>query len=303
MKLLPKTGFVLIAALFALSAQAQDLTGTLKKIKDSGTIVLGTRESSGALAYTLGDGKYVGFHTEMGERIAKDIQRDLKLAKLDVKFQPVTSQNRIPLMQNGTVDLECGSTTNTAARQKDVAFAMTTYVEEGRIVVKANSPIKGIADLNGKTVATTTGTTSVQTLRKNKRAANMDFKEVFGKDHADSFLLLESGRADAFVMDGQILAGLVSKSKAPADYKILGEILSVEPIACMIRKDDPAFKKAVDDSIVAMVKSGELAKMYDKWFMQPIPPANTKVGLPLSDATKSAWANPNTKPMEEYALP
>ena len=303
MKLLPKTGFVLIAALFALSAQAQDLTGTLKKIKDSGTIVLGTRESSGALAYTLGDGKYVGFHTEMGERIAKDIQRDLKLAKLDVKFQPVTSQNRIPLMQNGTVDLECGSTTNTAARQKDVAFAMTTYVEEGRIVVKANSPIKGIADLNGKTVATTTGTTSVQTLRKNKRAANMDFKEVFGKDHADSFLLLESGRADAFVMDGQILAGLVSKSKAPADYKILGEILSVEPIACMIRKDDPAFRKAVDDSIVAMVKSGELAKMYDKWFMQPIPPANTKVGLPLSDATKSAWANPNTKPMEEYALP
>ena len=303
MKLLPKTGFVLIAALFALSAQAQDLTGTLKKIKDSGTIVLGTRESSGALAYTLGDGKYVGFHTEMGERIAKDIQRDLKLAKLDVKFQPVTSQNRIPLMQNGTVDLECGSTTNTAARQKDVAFAMTTYVEEGRIVVKANSPIKGIADLNGKTVATTTGTTSVQTLRKNKRAANMDFKEVFGKDHADSFLLLETGRADAFVMDGQILAGLVSKSKAPADYKILGEILSVEPIACMIRKDDPAFRKAVDDSIVAMVKSGELAKMYDKWFMQPIPPANTKVGLPLSDATKSAWANPNTKPMEEYALP
>ena len=303
MKLLPKTGFVLIAALFALSAQAQDLTGTLKKIKDSGTIVLGTRESSGALAYTLGDGKYVGFHTEMGERIAKDVQRNLKMAKLDVKFQPVTSQNRIPLMQNGTVDLECGSTTNNAARQKDVAFAMTTYVEEGRIVVKANSPIKGIADLNGKTVATTTGTTSVQTLRKNKRAANMDFKEVFGKDHADSFLLLESGRADAFVMDGQILAGLVSKSKAPADYKILGEILSVEPIACMIRKDDPAFKKAVDDSIVAMVKSGELAKMYDKWFMQPIPPANTKVGLPLSDATKSAWASPNTKPMEEYALP
>ena len=303
MKLLPKTGFVLIAALFALSAQAQDLTGTLKKIKDSGTIVLGTRESSGALAYTLGDGKYVGFHTEMGERIAKDVQRNLKMAKLDVKFQPVTSQNRIPLMQNGTVDLECGSTTNTAARQKDVAFAMTTYVEEGRIVVKANSPIKGIADLNGKTVATTTGTTSVQTLRKNKRAANMDFKEVFGKDHADSFLLLESGRADAFVMDGQILAGLVSKSKAPADYKILGEILSVEPIACMIRKDDPAFKKAVDDSIVAMVKSGDLAKMYDKWFMQPIPPANTKVGLPLSDATKSAWASPNTKPMEEYALP
>jgi glutamate/aspartate transport system substrate-binding protein len=302
MKFLLKSGFMLVAALFVLTAGAQDLTGTLKKIKDSGTITLGARESSGALAYTLGDGKYVGFHTEMSEHIAADVQKQLKMAKLDVKFQPVTSQNRIPLVQNGTVDLECGSTTNNAARQKDVAFAMTTYVEEGRIVVKANSPIKGIADLNGKTVATTTGTTSVQTLRKNKRAANMDFKEVFGKDHADSFLLLESGRADAFVMDGQILAGLVSKSKNPADYKILAEVLSVEPIACMVRKDDPAFKKAVDTSIQSMVKSGELAKMYDKWFVQPIPPSNTKVGLPLSEATKNAWMNPNDKPMEEYAV-
>jgi glutamate/aspartate transport system substrate-binding protein len=302
MRFLPKTGFLLVAALFALSAHAQELTGTLKKIKDSGTITLGARESSGALAYTLGDGKYVGFHTEMSEKVAADLQKQLKMPKLDVKFQPVTSQNRIPLVQNGTVDLECGSTTNNAGRQKDVAFAMTTYVEEGRIVVKASSPIKGIADLNGKTVATTTGTTSVQTLRKNKRAANMDFKEVYGKDHADSFLLLESGRADAFVMDGQILAGLVSKSKNPADYKILAEVLSVEPIACMMRKDDPAFKKAVDDSIKAMVKSGDLAKMYDKWFVMAIPPANTKVGLPLSDATKNAWNNPNDKPMEEYAV-
>ena len=303
MKLLPKAGLAIVAAAVALTVSAQDLTGTLKKIKDTGTIVLGTRESSGALAYTLGDGKYVGFHTEMADHIAKDIQRDLKLPKLDVKYQPVTSQNRIPLVQNGTVDLECGSTTNNAARQKDVAFAMTTYVEEGRIVVKANSGITGIAGLNGKTVATTTGTTSVQTLRKNKRASGMDFKELFGKDHSDSFLLLESGRADAFVMDGQIVAGLVSKSKNPADFKILAETLSVEPIACMMRKDDPAFKKAVDSSIQAMVKSGELAKMYDKWFVQPIPPANTKVGLPLSDATKQAWANPNDKPMEEYAAP
>jgi glutamate/aspartate transport system substrate-binding protein len=302
MKLHSKTTLALVASIFAITAYAQD-SGTLKKIKDSGGIVLGTRESSGALAYTLGDGKYVGFHTEMAEKIANDIKADLKLPKLDIKYQPVTSQNRIPLVQNGTVDLECGSTTNNAARQKDVAFAMTTYVEEGRIVVKANSPIKGIADLNGKTVATTTGTTSVQTLRKNKKAANMDFKEVFGKDHADSFLLLESGRADAFVMDGQILAGLVSKSKNPADFKILGEVLSVEPIACMMRKDDPAFKKAVDASIQKMVKSGELAKLYDKWFVQPIPPSNTKVGLPLSDATKQAWNSPNDKPMEEYATP
>jgi len=296
-----KKAWLSAAVLLAVAGMAQaQQSETLKKIKDSGVITLGTRESSGALAYTLGDGKYVGFHTEMSERIAKDLQKQLGLAKLDVKYQPVTSQNRIPLVQNGTVDLECGSTTNNATRQKDVAFAMTTYVEEVRIATKVNSGINSVKDLVGKTVATTTGTTSVQTLRKHERANGVEFKELFGKDHADSFLLLESGRADAFVMDGQILAGNISKSKSPADYKIVGEVLSVEPIACMMRKDDPALKKAVDDSIKGMVKSGDLAKLYDKWFMQPIPPSNTKVGLPLSEATKAAWANPNDKPMEDY---
>ena len=279
-------------------AQAND---TLAKIKSTGSVTMGVRESSGALAYTLGDGKYVGFHTEMAERILADIQKQLGLAKLDIKRQPVTSQNRVPLVTNGTVDLECGSTTNNASRAKDVAFAITTYVEEVRIATKANSGIQSIKDLNGKTVATTTGTTSVQTLRKNERAGGIDFKEVLGKDHADSFLLLETGRADAFVMDGSILAGNISKSKSPADYKIVGEVLSVEPIACMMRKDDPAFKKAVDDSIKRQIADGSLAKLYDQWFMQPIPPTNTKVGLPMSEATKNAWANPNDKPMEDYA--
>ena len=278
-------------------AQAND---TLAKIKASGSVTLGVRESSG-LSYTLGNGKYVGFHTEMGEIVLHDIQKQLGLAKLDIKYQPVTSQNRIPLVTNGTVDLECGSTTNNAARQKDVAFAVTTYVEEVRIATKANSSINSIKDLNGKTVATTTGTTAVQTLRKNERAGGIDFKEVYGKDHADSFLMLETGRADAFVMDGSILAANISKSKNPADYKIVGEVLSVEPIACMLRKDDPAFKKAVDDSIKRQIKDGSLAKLYDKWFMQPVPPANVKIGLPLSEATKAAWANPNDKPMEDYA--
>jgi glutamate/aspartate transport system substrate-binding protein len=293
-----KKTLLALAAVLAVGAAHAD---TLKKIKDTGAITIGARESSGALSFTLGDGKYAGFHTEMAQRVAADLQKQLGLAKLDVKFQPVTSQNRIPLVQNGTVDLECGSTTNNAARQKDVAFALTTYVEEVRIAAKANSNIKSIADLTGKKVATTTGTTSVQHLRKHERGQNVNFEEVYGKDHADSFLLLESGRADAFVMDGQILAGLISKSKNPADFKVVGEVLSVEPIACMMRKDDPAFKKAVDDSIKNMIKTGDLAKLYDKWFMQPIPPANTKVGLPLSEATKAAWANPNDKPMEEYA--
>lgn len=288
---------VMVLAAGGAFAQAND---TLAKIKSSGAVTMGVRDSSGALAYTIGDGKYVGFHTEMSERILADIQKQLGLPKLEIKRQLVTSQNRVPLVQNGTVDLECGSTTNNATRQKDVAFAVTTYVEEVRIAVKANSGINSIKDLNGKSVVTTTGTTSVQTLRKNERAQGIDFKEVMGKDHADSFLLLESGRADAFVMDGQILAGNIAKSKAPADFKVVGDALSVEPIACMLRKDDPAFKKAVDDSIKRQIADGSLAKLYDKWFMQPIPPTNTKVGLPLSEATKAAWASPNDKPMEDY---
>ncbi len=292
-----KNSLLVVATLLALGSAQAD---TLSKIKEAGAVSMGVRESSGALSYTLGDGKYAGFHTEICQRVLADIQKKMGLAKMEVKYQPVTSQNRIPLVQNGTVDIECGSTTNNATRQKDVSFAVTTYVEEVRIAVKANSGITSIAQLSGKKVATTTGTTSVQLLRKHERAANVNFDEVFGKDHADSFLLLESGRADAFVMDGQILAGNIAKAKTPADFKIVGEVLSVEPIAIMLRKDDPAFKKAVDDSIIAMMKSGEIAKLYDKWFVQPIPPSNTKVGLPASEATKMAWANPNDKPVEEY---
>jgi glutamate/aspartate transport system substrate-binding protein len=295
-----KKTFFAVAAVAALTAGAAH-ADTLGKIKASGTATMGVRESSGALSYTLGDGKYAGFHVEICTRVLADVQKTLGLAKLDVKYQAVTSQNRIPLVQNGTVDIECGSTTNNATRQKDVSFAVTTYVEEVRIAVKANSGITNIGQLNAKNVATTTGTTSVQLLRKHERATGVDFKEVFGKDHADSFLLLESGRADAFVMDGQILAGNIAKSKAPADFKIVGEVLAVEPIAIMVRKDDAPFKAAVDASITAMMRSGEIAKLYDKWFMQPIAPTNTRVGLPASDATKAAWAAPNDKPVEEYA--
>ena len=295
-----KKSILALAALMATGVAFAQANDTLKKIKDSGSATMGVRESSGALSYTLGDGKYAGFHVEVCQKVLADVQKSLALPKLDVKYTAVTSQNRIPLVQNGTVDIECGSTTNNATRQKDVAFAVTTFVEEVRIAVKANSGITSIAQLKDRNVATTTGTTSVQLLRKHERSAGIDFKEVFGKDHADSFLLLESGRADAFVMDGQILAGNIAKAKSPADFKIVGEVLSVEPIAIMLRKDDPAFKKAVDDSIKAMMASGDLAKLYDKWFLQPIAPSNTKVGLPLSEATKTAWAAPNDKPVEEY---
>ncbi|WP_298438261.1 amino acid ABC transporter substrate-binding protein [Ottowia sp.] len=291
---------LLALALFSLAAtgamaQSPD---TLAKIKERGAVNLGVRDSSG-LAFTVGGGKYVGFHTEMAERIVDDIGKQLG-TKLKVNYQPITSQNRIPLIQNGTIDFECGSTTNNKARQKDVDFAYTTYVEEVRMAVKANSGIKSIKDLNGKTVATTTGTTSVQTLRKNERANGIDFKEVMGKDHADSFLLLESGRADAFVMDGSILAKNIATSKNPKDFAIVGETLSVEPIACMLPKGDAKLKKAVDDSIVRQIKDGSLAKLYDKWFLQPIPPNNVALNMPASESTKAAWANPNDKPMEDY---
>jgi len=295
------SGTAVVAAAFAVlgTAHAED---TLKKIKDSGTITQGVRESSGALAFTLGDGKYTGFHYDVCQKIIADIQKQLGMAKLETKYQPVTSQNRIPLVQNGTVDMECGSTTNSTARQKDVAFAPTTFVTNVRTAVKANSGITSIAQLKDKTVATTTGTTSVQLLRKHERATGIDFKELFGKDHADSFLLLESGRADAFVMDDNILAGLIVNSKNPADFKIVGESLSQEPIAVMIPKDDPAYKKLVDDTVKGLMKSGELEKIYSKWFESPIPPKGLNLNFPMSDKVKELIANPSDKPAPDVKI-
>jgi glutamate/aspartate transport system substrate-binding protein len=275
-----------------VQAQAND---TLAKIKSSSKVVMGVRESSAPLSYTLGDGKYTGYHVELCQNILKSIAPGAT-----VEYTPVTSANRIPLVQNGTVDIECGSTTNNATRQKDVSFALTTYVTEVRTAVKTTTKIKSIADLEGKTVATTTGTTSVALLRKHKRGADVKFNEVYGKDHADSFLLLESGRADAFVMDDNILAGLIAGSKNPKDFTIVGETLNIEPIAIMVRKDDPAFKKAVDDYIRAAIKSGELNKLYTKWFLAPIPPKNTSVNLAMGSVLKDLLKNPSDAPAEEF---
>jgi len=287
----------LIAAAAACAAQAD----TLQKIKTTASVTMGVRESSGALSYTIGSGKYVGFHIDLCHRALADIQKQLGLPKLDIQYQTVSSGNRIPLLQNGTIDLECGSTTNNATRQQQVAFALTTYVEEIRIAVKANSGIQSISQLNGRKVATTTGTTSVQLLRKHQKAGGVEFQEIFGKDHTDSMLNLDSGRADAFVMDAQVLAGNIAKSRNPADFRIVGEVLGVEPIAIMIRKDDLAFKQSIDNTLRGMMKSGEIELLYDKWFMRPIPPTNTAVNLPASEETKAAWANPTDKPAEEYA--
>jgi len=275
-------------------------SATLDKIKSSGAVTMGVRESSIPMSYTTGDSRFDGYHVEVCRMILNDIKDKLGMSTLRINYQPVTSQNRVPLVQNGTVDIECGTTTNNTARAKDVSFANTLYVEEVRIAVKANSGITSISQLAGKKVATTTGTTSVQLLRKHEKANGVNFDEVFGKDHADSFLLLESGRADAFVMDGSILAGNIANSKNPKDYKIVGEVLSTEPIAIMVRKDDPEFLADVNAAIAKIVANGKMPGLWNKWFLAPIPPKNIVVGLELSPATKNAWANLNNKPAEDY---
>ncbi|MEN9863008.1 MAG: hypothetical protein RLZZ601_772 [Pseudomonadota bacterium] len=291
----------LIAATLLLGAvNAHATSQTLDKIKSTGTVTMGVRESSIPMSYTTGNSRFDGYHVEICRMILADVKDKLGLSTLRINYQPVTSQNRVPLVQNGTVDIECGTTTNNTARAKDVSFANTLYVEEVRIAVKANSGITSISQLAGKKVATTTGTTSVQLLRKHEKANGVNFEEVFGKDHADSFLLLESGRADAFVMDGSILAGNIANSKNPKDYKIVGEVLATEPIAIMVPKNDPEFKAAVNAAIAKIVANGNMPKLWNKWFLSPIPPKNIVVGLELSPATKNAWANLNDKPAEDY---
>lgn len=288
------------AVLFTpIVADAQP-SDTLAKLKATGVVNVGAREASGVLSYALGAGQYVGYHIDICQHIIANAEKAIG-QKLELRYLPVTSQNRLDLVKSGAVDIECGSTTNTAARQKEVAFALTTYVEEVGLAVRSSSGIASIKNLGGKVVATTRGSTSVQTLRRQARANGVEFNEVFGNDHADSFLLLESGRADAFLMDGQILATHIANAKNPSDYKVVGEALNVEPIAIMFRKDDSAFKKLADDTIRGLQKSGELEKIYDKWFMQTIPPKNIRLGLPASESTKAAWSALNDKAMEDYA--
>ncbi len=279
---------------------AQELSGTLKKIKDSGTVTMGIRESSFPLSYLDASQKPIGYHIDICHRIIDEIKAKLKLPKLKVNYQPVTSQNRISLVTNGTVDLECGSTTNNLSRQNQVAFAPTTYITQVRMAVKKSSGISSLTQLGGKTVATTTGTTSVALLRANEKSKNLDFKEVYGKDHADSFLLLETDRASAFVMDDNLLLGLIVSAKSPQDYAIVGEPLSIEPIAIMFRKDDPQFKGMVHQTVRDLAKRGDISRLYDKWFVNPIPPRGVNLNFPMSDALKKAITDPNDLPAEQY---
>ena len=287
-----------VAALACTLSATPALADTLAKVKESGTITMGIRESSYPLSYLDDKQQPIGYHIDVCNRIVDAVKKQINLPSLKVQHQPVTSQNRIPLVVNGTVDLECGSTTNNEARQKQVAFADTTFVTNVRMAVKKASGITSIGQLDGKPVATTTGTTSVQLLRAHEKGQGVNFKEVFGKDHADSFLLLETDRAVAFVMDDNLLAGLIATSKSPKDYAVVGEVLNIEPIAVMMRKDDPAFKKLADDTIVAMMRSGELEKLYNKWFMSPIPPKNVSMDFPMSAKLRELIQNPSDAPAE-----
>ena len=276
------------------------LADTLAKVKDSGSITMGIRESSYPLSYLDDKQQPIGYHIDICNKIVDAVKSELKLPALKVQHQAVTSQNRIPLVTNGTVDLECGSTTNNAARQNQVAFAPTTFVTNVRMAVKKASGISNLDHLNGKPVATTTGTTSVQLMRAHEKGKSIDFKEVYGKDHADSFLMLETDRAVAFVMDDNLLAGLIVTSKNPADYAIVGEVLNIEPIAIMLRKDDPGFKKLVDSAVIGLMKSGEIDKLYAQWFMAPIPPKGANMNFPMSDKLKELIKAPSDAPAESY---
>lgn len=295
MRIIPTLSVALTIGLAATGAQAQDLTGTLKKIRDTGAITIGHREASIPFSYLDDKQQPIGYAMDLCAKVVDAIKAELKLPNLKVNLQPVTSSNRIPLLQNGTIDMECGSTTNSVQRQQQVAFGPTYFVINVTAAVKKTSGIQHIADLIGKTVSTTSGTTAVPLIKQYEKTRGADVKEIYGKDHAESFLLLADDRVAAFVMDDILLAGQIANSKAPNDYRILPESLRQEPYGMMLRKDDPAFKALIDKTVSAVMKSGEIEKLYAKWFLSPIPPKNISLNFPMTQPIKDAFANPNDK--------
>ena len=284
------TAALLTAGMASASAQ------TLQKISDSNKITVSYREASVPFSYLIGSTKAVGFSVELTEAIVDDVRKKLKKPNLEVATMSVTSQNRIPLLVNGTYDLECGSTTNNSTRAKDVAFATNHFYTGTRLLTKKSSGIKNYADLAKKTVASTTGTTNAQVIRKYSADKSLDLQLILGKDHDDSLLLVENDRALAFAMDDILLFGLMANSKNPAALEVVGDSLQVEPYACMLRKDDPEFKKLVDGTINRLMKSGEFAKMYTKWFTSPIPPKGVNLNLPMSEQLKANLKELSDKP-------
>ena len=299
MTVLRKITLTLVALAVASAAAAQDLTGTLKKAKDTGSFTIGYRESSIPFSYLDDKQQPIGYAMDLCMRVFEAVKTDLKMPNLKLNLQPVTSSNRIPLLQNGTIDMECGSTTNSVDRQKQVAFGPTYFVINVTAAVKKKSNINSLADLNGKTISTTAGTTSVTLLRQYEKTKSADIKSIDAKDHAESFLLLTQDRTSAFIMDDILLAGLIANSANPGDYKILtNESLRTEPYSMMIRKDDPQFKALVDKTVGGIMKSGEIDKLYAKWFTSPIPPKGVNMNFPETPAIKAAFANPNDKGVE-----
>ncbi|HCZ13748.1 MAG TPA: amino acid ABC transporter substrate-binding protein [Candidatus Accumulibacter sp.] len=285
----------LATTLMSVPVMAQELTGTLKKIKDTGVITLGHRESSIPFSYYDDKQQVIGYSQDMMLKAVDAIKAELKLAKLDVKLVPVTSENRITLVQNGSVDLECGSTTNTTERQKQVSFSYSIFVVGTRLMTKTNSGIKDFPDLAGRNVVTTAGTTSERLLRKMNEDNNMKMKIISTKDHGEAFLTLESGRAAAFVMDEVLLYGEMAKAKNAGEWAVVGTPQSYEAYGCMLRKDDQAFKKVVDGALAKVMTSGEADKLYAKWFLQPIPPKGLNLNFALSYALKKLYKSPNDK--------
>ncbi|MEO7107921.1 MAG: transporter substrate-binding domain-containing protein [Rhodoferax sp.] len=281
-----KISTTMVAALLALGLSATVGAQTLKKVADSNTIHIGYRESSVPFGYLVSGTKAVGFGIDIAEAIVSDVRKAVNKPNLEVAWSPVTSLNRIPLLLNDTIDLECGSTTNNTVRSKDVAFAINYFYTGTRLLVKANSGIKNYADLAGKSVASTSGTTNNTVMRKYDIDKKLNMQFLYGKDHADSFLLVESDRAVAFAMDDILLFGLRAESKNPESLQVVGDALQVEPYACMLRKDDPEFKKLVDGTISRLMTSGEFNKLYTKWFESPIPPKGINLKVPMSQQLK-----------------
>jgi glutamate/aspartate transport system substrate-binding protein len=289
-----KRAFTLLAGLAALAVAlpAASQEGTLKKIKDTGSITIGHRDASVPLSYYDDKQQPIGYAMDLCHRIVDAVKRELKMDKLDVKYQLVTSANRIPLMANGTVDIECGSTTNNLERQKQVAFTITHFVTANRFVSKKSAKISKLADLKGKTVVSTAGTTNIKQITEINGKQNLGMNIISANGHPEAFQMVETGRAVAFVMDDILLYGLVAQSRNPKDYVISSEALSVEPYGIMLRRDDPAFKKVVDAAMVNTYKSGAINGIYQKWFLKPIPPRNITLNVPMSAQLKKVVSNP-----------
>ena len=297
MKSIYVLGCALAATVFAGTANAEELTGTLKNIKESGAITLGFRDSSIPFSYLDDSQKPVGFAMDICYKIVDAVKKELKLDKLDVKLTPVTSSNRIPLLANGTIDLECGSTTNNAEREKQVSFTNTHFLTASRYVSKKSSNIGKIDDMKGKSIVSTAGTTNIKQLTEANAARNLGINIIAAKDHAEAFLMVETDRASAFVMDDILLASLVAGSKDPSAYVISTDAFSKpEPYGIMLRRDDPAFKKVVDAATAAVYTSGEGQKLYDKWFTQKIPPKGLNLNTPIGPELKHEFAKPSDSP-------